>query len=88
MLTTSAAKTVHRIFGHVITTLDTDLLDCIGHVFDGDAQETLGDFFDCHACANFAGECLELAAHRHNIEGLIRARAKDMGELIRLQFTQ
>jgi hypothetical protein len=39
VLPAGAAEAVERVFRHVIAALDGDLLDRVGHVLDGDAQE-------------------------------------------------
>jgi len=45
VLATGATEAGERVFGDVVATLHTDVLDGIGHVFHGDAQEAGSDFF-------------------------------------------
>ena len=45
MLSRRAAKAGQRIFGDVVATLHTDVLNRIGHIFNGDAQKTSGNGF-------------------------------------------
>ena len=45
MLSRRAAKAGQRIFGDVVAALHTDVLNRIGHIFNGDAQKTSGNGF-------------------------------------------
>ena len=44
VLPTGATEAGQRVFRHVIAALHTDVLDRIGHVFNGDAKEACGNF--------------------------------------------
>ena len=50
MLPPRPAKAVQQIAGHVMAALDRDLLDRIGHVFDGNADEPFGGLFGGFVC--------------------------------------
>src|SRR3546814_2040541 len=43
VLAAGAAEAVERVLGDIVAALHGDLLDGVGHVLHGDAQEALGD---------------------------------------------
>ena len=49
MLAAGAAEALQRVAGDVVAARDRDLLDRIGHVVDGDADEALGHLVRRHA---------------------------------------
>ena len=93
MLTAGAAETVHGVLGDIVTALNRYFLDRVGHVFHGNAQEALGQFFGrARGLAGFfrndARQFFEFFAHDGDVQRLIAVGAEDMRELIRLHLAQ
>ena len=88
MLPACPTKAVHRVFGHVIAALHTDFLDRIGHVFNGNPQETFGNVFNGHAATDFTRHIVKFRTHGIHIQRLVGVRAKNRWKQIRVQFAQ
>jgi hypothetical protein len=70
MLTAGAAEAVERVAGDVIAALHRDLLDGVGHVLDGDAEEAFGDSSGVLASPIFR-PALELLTHDIGVQRLV-----------------
>ena len=62
------------------------LFDCVCHIFNSDAQEAFGDFFNGLTAVNFLREGVEFLLDDVQIQRLIRIGTKDRGELAGLQL--
>lgn len=78
MLGSGAAECHQRVFRHIISTLDRDFLDCLGHIFNGDFQEAIGYLFG--RLAGFIGQFGKLRGDGRRVQRFIRAGTEDMGE--------
>ncbi len=56
MLPAGAAEATQRVLGHVVASLDRDLLDRIGHALDGDGQKAFGDLPRTASIAGLGGD--------------------------------
>ena len=83
VLAAGAAEAVERVFGHVIAALDRNLLDGVGHVLDGDAEEAVGDLLRGAAAADLGGERGESGADGIGVERLVAVRPEDPREEFR-----
>ena len=84
VLSARSAEAVQRIAGDVVTTLDRDLLDRLGHVLDRDHQEAVGDLDRAAPVARLAlylgGKGRELLAHDVLVQRFVRVGAEHPGE--------
>ena len=87
VLSAGAAETVEQIFGDVVAALHGNLLDGVGHVFDGHGDEAFGDLLR-RLVADLQRKIGKSAAHGLGIERLILVRAEDRREEIRLQLAE
>ena len=79
MLPAGAAEAYQGISGHIMAACDRDLLDRIGHVFDGDSNEPFG-----HSDRRLPGLVGDLRATLESgcrVDRLVAANAKDMREM-------
>ena len=78
------AEAVQRVAGDVVSPLDRDLLDRLGHVLDRDHQETVGDLDRAAPVAglpfDLGGKRGELLAHDVLVERLVGVGAEHPGE--------
>ena len=93
VLPACAPKAVHRVLCHVISALNADPFDCVGHVFNRDAQESFGQRLDVHpGFACFAGDVLchglEPCPGSLDIQGIVAVWSEHGRELIRLDLSQ
>ena len=86
MLATCPAKTLKRIFSDIITALNRNFLDRIGHVFNRNTQKAAGNFFfasfDTGFRFNLRRQRGKTGAHRCNVKHLILIGAKNMREIL------
>src|SRR5579883_3278928 len=84
MLAAGAAEAAQRVAGDVVAALNRDLLDGVGHVLDGDAQEAVGNLLEAAPLAgrgfDTACELAELLAYDVRIQRLIAVRAEYLGK--------
>ena len=84
VLAAGAAEGDEHVFGRVVAALDRDLLDRLGHVLVGDAQEAFGGGFSGDGLAGFGfdlgAEVFEPGDDDVAIERLIGVGAEDGGE--------
>ena len=92
MLATGTAKTTKCIAGDVVTTLYRYLLDSIGHVFDGDLQESFGDLSRSSVISGSGRDAgaqpSEFIEHDLAVQWQIGVFAKNGRKQIRLQFAK
>ena len=92
MLPTSAAEHRQRIARHVVAALHRDALDGLGHVADGDFEETrrhrLGGLGLAGGARNLLRERRELVAHDRRVEGFIGTRAEHAREVVGLDAAE
>ncbi len=86
MLAAGAAEAVEHVLGHVIAALDRNLLDGVGHVGDGDAQEAVGDLLRRTAVGDLFGKRAEAGTHGGIVERLVALLAEDVREVFRQQL--
>jgi hypothetical protein len=90
MLTAGTAETGEGKTGDVMALLHRNLLDGIGHVGNGDAQETVGDVARIAVRAgggrDAGGEIGEFFGDDLGIEGLLGILAENRREMLRLDF--
>ena len=77
MLSAGTAKAVKGIAPDVIAALHRNLLDRIGHVFDGDLDEAVGDFFG-FAAADLLRQIGEGVSYRMGIERKVLRSAENL----------
>ena len=80
MLAAGAAETLQRVAGDVVAAGDRDLLDGIGHIVDGDANEALGHGARIHARA--PGNLLATGERGGGIDRLVAIGAEDVREML------
>ena len=78
-----AAEAIERIAGHVIAALHRYFFDRIGHVFDGDLDETVGDLFGAPPVADLFRKRSKSIANRLGIERQILPRSEDLRKKFR-----
>ena len=85
MLAAGAAEALQREAGGVVALLHRDLLDGVGHVGDGDAQEAFGHRARVLRRAgrgrDLVGQGGEFRPHHRGIERLVALRAEDRREM-------
>ena len=83
-LTARAAETGQRIFRDVIAAAHRDFFDRIGHIQNGDGQESFGEVLRCAAfprCVkNLSGECREFLRDGLAVKRFIGIRSENMRE--------
>ena len=86
MLAACPAKTLKRIFSDIITALNRNFLDRIGHIFNRNAQKAAGNFFFASFDTGFRfNPCRQrgkTSAYRCNIKRRILIGAKNMREIL------
>ncbi len=86
MLAAGTAKAHQRIAAHVAALLDRDLLDGMGDVLVGDAQEAVGEFLrrSRHAgrARDLGRQRREFVAHHVAVERQVAVRAEDAREML------
>jgi hypothetical protein len=93
VLPASTTKALERISRHSIPALHGNFLDGVCHIFDGDAQESFGNFFrrfEHFTCrlGDFTSQFFETATDNFHIERLVCMRPKDAGKVVRLEIAQ
>ena len=88
VLSTRAAERIQQIARHVVAALNADLLDGIGHVFDGDGQEAFRHLLGRAPFAGRGGDFGELLGDRLAVEGLVLPRAEDRGKISRIELAK
>ncbi len=90
VLPTGPAEATQCVTGHIVPTLDGDLLDCVGHVVDRDRQVAIGNLFRrpavTHCPIDFVGEPLELLSYNFDVECRVRFGAENSGKEIGIEF--
>ena len=81
VLAAGRAEAVERVLGDVVAALHRDLLDGVGHVLDGDADEAVGHFLGRAAVADLGGQLGESGAHGRLVERLVAGWSEDGGEV-------
>ena len=85
MLSGGAAECTQNEVADVLATFDRNFTDRVGHTFDGDGQETVGNRFRRYR-GNMVGrdrfnQFVKLAANHIDIQLLIGVRSKYAGEI-------
>src|SRR5690348_14355145 len=92
MLAAGAAEAAERIFGHIIATLDRDLLDRVRHRRIGDGDKALGHLGRtapiARGCGNLLREPGEFLLHDFAVERLVAAAPEDSGEIFGQQLAE
>ena len=92
MLACGAAEAVEGVFRHIVTALQGNFLDRVCHILYCDTQEALGNFFGADGFAlpgrDLFGHIGKLMHYRSAIQLLVTGRAKNGGEVIRLDLPQ
>ena len=86
MLPTRTAKALQGVARDVVAACDRNLLDGVGHLLHGDVDETF-----CHLRGRpggLASQLFKFFLHGFQAQGLVRRRAKHLGKVMRLDFSQ
>ena len=92
MLSAGAAETGECVGGDVVAALHRNLLNGIGHVSDGNVNETLGDLLGrarvAGGVADFISKRCELLTHDISVERLVTVRSEHMRKPCGLYFAE
>ena len=90
VLATRAAEAVEGVFGHVVTTLDRDLLDGMGHVVDRDPEKPVRHLDGCARVSgrigNFLRQPPEPVPHDVGVQRLVAVGAEQPRKEARLDL--
>jgi hypothetical protein len=80
MLAARRTKAVERIFGDVVAALHRDLLDSVGHILNGNADEPIGHLLRSAPIADLHRQLRECSADSILVERLITTWPKNLRE--------